>query len=54
MSNSFFKDLKIRKKCQIYDLINHGVWNISKSNKIRDQGMENVIFVLRFKYMSVV
>ena len=52
MSNSFFKALKIRKKCQIYDLINHGVlWAISKSTKIRDQGMEMQFFCVAFENM---
>ena len=50
MSKRSLQSLKITKKCQIYYLAKHGaIWSLLKVTKIRDQGMENDIFVLRFK-----
>ena len=47
MSKDLLKVTKSYKKLQIYDLTDHGVlWTISKVIKIRDQGMENDVFVL--------
>ena len=50
MSKIPLQSPKSYKKRQIYDLTDHGViWSISKTIKIRNLGMESVIFVVRFK-----
>ena len=50
MSKIPLQSPKSYKKRQTYNLTDHGVKQlISKSNEIRDLGMESVIFVVRFK-----
>ena len=52
MSKHLFQSPKTNKKCQIYDLTNHGVkWLISKMTKKRDQGMESGVFCVMFQNM---